>query len=147
MAIRSILLIAGISMFHMFALAAPPECKEPGAPSGCFNLVPVEACLEAPIYDFDKGRVTYPCGLRLVPKNPKKFNDAMKASPKSFSLAAVAGAGKVAPYKGGSTIKNNGDGTSTIDHGGSGSETINTKDAGKTVKEYEDKGIKITPSK
>lgn len=135
---RSILLVACVLLpFSTSTLAKPPECKEPGAPKDCFEklrykLTPIDVCDQAPIYDPETGRVTYPCGFKVKPISPKAIDWLTKK--KLIS--------PVSRYMG-STIHHNGDGTSTIDHGGSATETINTADAQQVVKDYKSKGITI----
>ena len=145
----SVVVAVAIASLSSVSFAVPPECKEPNAPRGCFEklkfkLAPIEECDMAPVFDPENNRITYPCGLKVVPSKPKfeaqnvKSGSALRTKKLNIPLAQVR-------YMGGSTIHDNGDGTSTIDHGGSANETINTKDAGQTVKDYGDKGIKITP--
>ncbi|MDO8386904.1 MAG: hypothetical protein Q7T13_10965 [Polaromonas sp.] len=141
--LKPLLLLAAISAFHGFAQAAPPECKEPGAPSGCFNLVPIEICDKAPVYEPEIGRVTYGCGFKIAPKNPKKYMSLLKAASKGAQVPDVVKKATVQVRYVGSTIKDNGDGTSTINHGGSATETINTADKAKTIKEYKERGVDI----
>ena len=142
---RAYFLVASLSLVHVSSMAAPPECKEPKAPAGCFRLVPIEVCDQAPLFDAENGRITYPCGLRLAPREPSKID--LKAKPKVDATARSATSAKIkiAPQVRyvGSTIKDNGDGTSTINHGGSASETINTADKERTIREYKDRGIHI----
>lgn len=136
-----------ILSFSAVTFAVPPECREPNAPPGCFHLkyklVPIEECAEAPIFDPETNRVTYPCGFKVV-KNPRKIiNDDVSSNPSAKSAIKKVMAPAIQPKYVSSTIRDNGDGTSTIDHGGDAKETINTADAGKTVKDYGEKGIVI----
>jgi hypothetical protein len=124
------------------ALAKPPECREPGAPSGCFNLVPVEVCDMARVIDPETGTVIYPCGFKIVPKKNKWIEPAIN-SPTKATSAPTAFTPKIEVRYKGSTIKDNGDGTSTITHGPGVTETINTQDKERTVKEYKERGIHI----
>ena len=138
------LFVASLSLVSVSALAAPPECKEPKAPSGCFRLVPIEVCDRAPIFDPEHGRITYPCGLGLWPKEPGKPGPkGGKIEAKTLTSTASLNTAPLIPYRGPSTIKDNGDGTATINHGGGVSETINAADKERTVKEYGDRGVKV----
>lgn len=132
-----------IALFPPFAvLAKPPECREPGAPSGCFALVPVEVCDMARVIDPETGTVTYPCGFKIVPKKQKWLEPSIKSPTINPSNMAVRAPKMEVRYKG-STIKDNGDGTSTITHGPGVTETINTQDKERTIKEYKDRGVHI----
>ena len=142
---HSYFLVAAFSLAHVSSMAAPPECKEPKAPAGCFRLVPIEVCNQAPVFDPENGRITYPCGLGVVPIEKNRIVNEKKATIDVTTKSTMISNGKIGPqirYVG-STIKDNGDGTSTINHGGSASETINTADKERTIREYIDRGIHI----